>query len=454
MSTAIVWRRIQVCLVLLLALGGAAPLAWGQGQPQPQPEILPDEKDFEGLTSLSLGSSARAYGMGGAFLARPDDATAASWNPAGLSYLRRPELSLVGVRNSFDRRATRDPFLSTDHLLGNTPDFAALTYPVSFGSVTGAVQVSFQRVFAFQGRRDIHIEDPETFRRFDLISEGHGGFDVLALATGLQLTRSLRVGVTVNDWIDGYKQTRTKSFDPELSRRQQVQEINYDLSGLNANLGLIWSPFESLNVGLVAKTAFTGQVVVHRHRIDADLLMGTFFGDRREERDNAELHLPGAVGGGLSWRVTSPLTVSADYTRTSWSEGEIRRFFLIPPPTPQFDTNPPIREFERLPYPSLAENQLQSDTEQLRLGAEFLVLRGAVRWPVRAGFFTDRQFFTDGAGRAPRYTGFTVGTGLGLGPVLLDVAYLRENGHYVDADARSISTGFHRVFVSVIYRSQ
>jgi len=31
-----------------------------------------------------------------------DDATAASWNPAGLTYLRVPEVSLVGVSNSFD----------------------------------------------------------------------------------------------------------------------------------------------------------------------------------------------------------------------------------------------------------------------------------------------------------------------------------------------------------------
>ena len=44
--------------------------------------------------------------MGGAFLARADDATAASWNPAGLSYLRRPEFTVVGARNSFTRVPT------------------------------------------------------------------------------------------------------------------------------------------------------------------------------------------------------------------------------------------------------------------------------------------------------------------------------------------------------------
>ena len=60
-----------------------------------------DAIDIPGQQNLTLGSGARAFGMGGAFLARADDATAASWNPAGLSYLRAPELSLVGVHNSF-----------------------------------------------------------------------------------------------------------------------------------------------------------------------------------------------------------------------------------------------------------------------------------------------------------------------------------------------------------------
>ena len=41
------------------------------------------------------GSGARAAGMGNAFIAVSDDGTAASWNPAGLSQLRKPELSLA-----------------------------------------------------------------------------------------------------------------------------------------------------------------------------------------------------------------------------------------------------------------------------------------------------------------------------------------------------------------------
>jgi hypothetical protein len=44
-----------------------------------------------------VGSGARAVGMGGAFIGVADDATAASWNPAGLIQLETPELSVVGA---------------------------------------------------------------------------------------------------------------------------------------------------------------------------------------------------------------------------------------------------------------------------------------------------------------------------------------------------------------------
>ena len=59
-----------------------------------------------------VGSGARALGMGSAFIAIADDATAASWNPGGLIQLDRPEISVVG-----------DYFYRTDDLhFGNNPE--------------------------------------------------------------------------------------------------------------------------------------------------------------------------------------------------------------------------------------------------------------------------------------------------------------------------------------------
>jgi hypothetical protein len=91
---------------------------------QAQQEPVGDDPiAIPGQQNLTLGSGARAFGMGGAFLARADDATAASWNPAGLSYLRAPELSLVVVYNSF----TTVDNLDNDSLKGSSVDFAAFT---------------------------------------------------------------------------------------------------------------------------------------------------------------------------------------------------------------------------------------------------------------------------------------------------------------------------------------
>src|SRR5687767_1425259 len=57
--------------------------------------------DIEALSGLQFNfgnPGARSLGMGGAFLGLADDASAAEANPAGLTILRKPEVSLE-VRN-------------------------------------------------------------------------------------------------------------------------------------------------------------------------------------------------------------------------------------------------------------------------------------------------------------------------------------------------------------------
>src|SRR5881394_2081478 len=55
--------------------------------------------DIESLSGLQFNfgnPGARSLGMGGAFLALADDASAAEANPAGLTILRKPEVSVEG----------------------------------------------------------------------------------------------------------------------------------------------------------------------------------------------------------------------------------------------------------------------------------------------------------------------------------------------------------------------
>jgi long-subunit fatty acid transport protein len=435
----------------VLGLAAAAGAQVPAPSPSPElPELPPDELDFQGLTSITLGSGARAFGMGGAFLARADDATAASWNPAGLSYLRNPEISIVGARNSFDRGPEGQP--ANDTFDGRTPDFAAITYPLQFGPVTGAAQLSYQRVFSFRGSRTVDKDG------FVLTTDGTGGYDVLAFGTGLQVSRSLRAGLTLNRWMNGYHQSRART-----GSRRQRQELDYDLSGWNVNLGLMWTPQESLNLGLVAKTPFTGSLTLRRDRTDffcerdcgpndTPVLITTING---AESDDLSLDFPAALGVGASWRPRSNLTLSVDYTRTLWSEGRIHNFFTVPPtpPVPASAAPPEPVVFSDLPYPTLVDFD-QEDTYQLRMGAEYVIIASHLKVPLRAGYFLDRQYFRAGDGSAPVFDGFTVGAGILAGPFLFDVAFVHESGTYLDSgepQGRAFTT-FQRVFVSLMYR--
>src|SRR5436305_14544240 len=55
--------------------------------------------DIESLSGLQFNfgnPGARSLGMGGAFLGLADDASAAEANPAGLTILRKPEITIEG----------------------------------------------------------------------------------------------------------------------------------------------------------------------------------------------------------------------------------------------------------------------------------------------------------------------------------------------------------------------
>lgn len=463
-----------------------AVLAWARPALAQQEPVGDDPIAIPGQQNLTLGSGARAYGMGGAFLARADDATAASWNPAGLSYLRAPELSLVGVYNSFSTVGIYD-----DSLKGSSIDFAAFTWPVGAGEVRGAVQLSYQRAISFDGDRHIEqygaVEDDagneigsQLVRVDDGVSDG--GFDVIALGTGLRLSRHVRAGFTINRWLNGYRQSLERQLSNLPTNRQRRHfDLDFRPSGWSFNLGLIVSPVETLNLAGVYKTPFTATVELDRARRD-------YFGDPDqpdEVTNNAyassavRLDFPSSFGFGVSWRPRETLTLSADYTRSNWTEGRIRDYFDVRfTPASDADGNPgqppPPATFDELQYPTLnavpepgasdpvLRGLAQQDAEQIRAGAEWVLIKGELKIPVRGGYFNDRQIQGTPSGGAVRYNGLTAGTGLILGGLQLDVAWVYEFGEYfvpgVASEARpnpaptryALTT--NRVYASVIYR--
>lgn len=435
---AMMRRAVGAAAAAALFLCASAPAAAQSGERLDQ-----DRVEVRGRSSLDVGAGARAYGMAGAFLARADDATAASWNPAGLSYLRRPELSIVGTHNSVNADSAEIGNSESSRSRGTTPDFAAATYPVTVRTLSGAVQLSYQRVISFTSDRT--IERPANVRTVN----GEGGFDVLALGAGFQVVPRVRIGATLNRWHNGYTQHVVR----ERARDRSEQTSEYGLRGWNVNAGLIWEPSETLNLAVVGKTPFTADVLLSRFRMDQSLPNGPVTTNAFRS-ENVFLDLPGAVGFGASWRPRGHLTLSVDYTRTYWSDARIRNFFTLAP-SARGDDGPSPEEsgdlYASLPYPHLILDDTQEDTEQVRVGVEYVIVGDRLHVPLRAGYFNDHQALRAADG-APRFHGVAVGAGVVMGPVLLDVAFLYQQGAYDELPETRTSVYARRVLASLIYR--
>jgi len=475
MAHATPLKRFSAVPVVVALLGLFALRAEGQQGPDLTRANQDELASFYGRMNVVVGSGARAFGMGGAFLARADDATAASWNPAGISYLRRAEFSLVGVGNDFSQAIPRLNELvqppanvtTLDQLKGSVADFAGFAYPLRFRGRTGAVQLSYQRSFSFTGSRRSEAAVGGT----EFTVEGKGGFDTLSLSSGFELRSDLRVGVSVNRWINGFSQTVDRPFlaPQETTLRTRI-ESDWRISGTNFNLGLIYTPVPKLNLGAVFKTPFDAAIVLTKNRIDKIDVDPT--AGRPEvpvKRNNVMIHLPAVFGVGVSYRPSNTVTVSADFTRTAWSKATITNFFALP----QNDATPQIDEFPMaLPFPAIEEGANgQSDTNQFRVGAEW-VLRfgqsGGVLLPLRAGFFRDGQLVskllrpnseaTSVEVLTPTFTGLTAGIGVTIGGVLVDLAYIREVGGVPTSRSNSgvhdetTNVAYNRLFASMMFR--
>jgi hypothetical protein len=196
--------------------------------------------------------------------------------------------------------------------------------------------------------------------------------------------------------------------------------------------------------------------------------------------NSLELDFPSSLGFGLSWRPRDTLTLSADYTRSEWSKARIRDYFavLVTPPS-DADGNPgqppppiffPERQYptlEAVPDPDDPDDPAllvaQQNAEQIRAGVEWVLIKGRFKIPLRGGYFNDRQITPAPGGEAVRFNGVTAGTGLILGALQLDLAWVYEFGEYfVVAETDAVQTTAavpiryalttNRVYASIIYR--
>ena len=111
---------------------------------------------------LPSGSGARALGIAGAFTAIADDATAASWNPAGLTQLERPEFSFV-YRLKHDRNShwsrNSDYQVGEDNYYNDALNYMSAVLPLRLFEHTAVLSLNFQEVYDFSQKFHASFND-------------------------------------------------------------------------------------------------------------------------------------------------------------------------------------------------------------------------------------------------------------------------------------------------------
>ena len=399
-------------------LAGSAGAAWGQGVLSPIGSIISEQS----RTAFSIqGAGARAMGLGGAFIAVADVATAVTFNPAGLAQMVKPELSFVGqginrgvaFQDAEIVQGSRT-VLANDSLISNTrfdPLLLTGTVPLQVGGKTLALQLSAQRLIPL-GEGDTrslseHPADGSASSQLNQTIHQIGQIDLYALAAAYEVSQRILLGFSVNYWRGAWT-LDSDSFNTTAGTTTYVDYTQGNrLEGTNYNLGLLWR-WPTWSLGIVRRTAFhadyTYQAVYATNTRTPNATVVT------AAPYTTGLHWPSTTGIGLAYRPADQWLLAMDLVTTPWSQAQ----FL----SGRADLN-------GLNFFTLSRNGGNPNATQFHLGVErlFLTDSGGVV-PLRFGLSREPQPDVDRNTGAQRVIdGVSLGTGLKRGPYTVDVAY-------------------------------
>jgi hypothetical protein len=378
-----------------------------------------------------VGSGARALGMGGAFIAVADDATAASWNPGGLIQLETPEFSVVGAsfHRTEDNTFGTNPEASGDQSVYEVDvNYFSIAYPFTVFEKNMIVSLNYQYLYDFTRDWEYPLLQGTTNLELNrnIHYEQKGGLSAIGLAYCIQAHPKFSIGFTLNMWEDWLGDNGWEQINREFGTGLHIPTTTtftfeslsrdcYSFRGFNANIGFLWNITSKLTMGTVFKTPFT-----------ADLEHQSFFGYSMRSAVPAfntdfssnftkdeELDMPMSYGIGFAYRFSDELTVAADVYRTEWQD-----FILT---DSEGNQTSPISGAKK------SESDIDP-THQIRIGAEYLFIGKKYVVPLRGGIFYDPA---PAEKRPDDYYGFSLGSGIAVGRFIFDIAYQFRFGNDV-----------------------
>jgi len=335
---------------------------------------------FAGLAVLALaasafgdadwnltGQGARALGMGGAFIGICDDATALSWNPAGLAQLDRPELSgvfkLETHKNYYDPKThtvngvTYDWSSSTKSNTHFVPNFFSGAFPLK------VAQRNLTFALAYQQQLDFYSFSHVSYTGGSYTNEWTGGAYTISPGLAYQVMPQLALGAAMNIWTNSSNFTHT---DSASSNYNYTGKEPY--SGLNFLLGA-HAKVKHAQFGAVMRTPVT---IKYHDEYSGSGTSGWSHTRYPISGDNKQ-KLPLMFGFGLAVEPTQNFTISADLDFRPYSNMQLLDSADVRRDTTAYDKHPNVT--------------------QIRLGAEYLLMLHQAIVPLRVGFRTDPKTY-------------------------------------------------------------
>jgi long-chain fatty acid transport protein len=348
------------------------------------------------------GNGARAAGMGYAFVGVADDATAISWNAAGLTQLYSMEASVIG-RLSFGSLST--DFQTLDYEVNRSSsfqlNFASFVVPFSAGDYNIVGGVAYRNIYDFTTKTEntVTFSDGSTSEWTD---DENGGINAITPALAIQISDIISFGVAANILMGDY------TYDYSDSDGDQSQ-TNVDYSGFNIDLSTLIKPTPQFAIGANFSLPHTV----------------TFDGKDEEDAWVTERKVPLFFSIGAAIRATDNFTIAADYRNRPWSKSEVEKYTQNGE-----EWEDPNQYFTEYP-----------DANSFHIGLEYLIEAGKNFIPIRAGFFTlpttsreptnpdlpdQEEKDTDQIS----YNAITAGIGIVMNTVIIDVSYEYIFGTY------------------------